>query len=836
MSIENLYRVFSPESVAVIGASVRTGSVGASVMHNLLSRGFKGEIFPVNPRHASVLGIKALTDARDLPLDVDLAVVAVPIRQVPRVLEVCAARNVGGAVVVSGGGGRPDAREKGIYQRIKAIARKTGMRVLGPDSVGIIHTGSGLNASFMHQTPLPGRMAFVSQSGAVCTSVLDLAVRENVGFSHFVSLGSKVDVDFSDMLDYLGSLPEVESIIMYVESLTRMRRFMSAARAVSRVKPVIALKSGWSGKTGDPAALDEDRIYDAAFKRAGILRVNDFEALFDCAEFLAKQQRPRGSRLAIVSNARGIGDMAKDALAGHGLPPAALDPATIEKLDALLVDGWSRTNPIALIRASTPQQYVQVVEICVQAPEIDGLLLLSSPVGTYDCTAIARPLVDLLKKTPFPVFTAWLGGMNIDASRAIFNRNGIITYDSPERAVRAFVNLYQYGRNMELLQQIPYTTDKRLSIDRDAASRIIDNALANQENDLAPQKAAGLAAAYGIHITPKPSGVHPDYDLALSAENTDLFGPVIRFGIGGLMAEVLPDTAVALPPLNRLLARRTIRATRISQLLEGHGPVPGVDLSLLEETMILVSRMVTDFPAVHQLSLNPIEVSGGRIYFSQILVNLAPPAVCAPAHLIISPYPWWQETVFITRDQERIFMRPVRPGDAQQMIDLFYDLSPETIFMRFFSPLKRISRSMLVKLSQIDYDREIALCAFAGKKGVRKLIGVARIIFIPDGRTGEFAVVLADEWHGKGIGMALLKQALLSAKKYGLSRVTGLVMTTNAPMLTMGQKLGFAVTRDAASAEYRLTIDLKTLDRETGMKSVRESSRENGGTGGRGTA
>ncbi len=811
MTIENLDRVFSPGSVAVIGASDRPGSVGAAVMQNLLSRGFSGDILPVNPGHASVMGIAVRADARDLPQDVDLAVVAVPIRQVPEVLETCAGKNVGGAVVVSAGKTGPDPGENAIYQRIRTIARNTGMRVVGPDSVGIIHTGAGLNASFMHRTPRPGRMAFLSQSGAVCTSVLDLAVRENVGFSHFVSLGSKLDVDFSDMLDYLGSLPDVDSIIMYVESLTRMRRFMSAARAVSRIKPIIALKSGRSGKPSDSAELDQDRLYDAAFKRAGILRVNEFEALFDCAEFLAKQQRPRGHRLAIVSNARGIGDMAKDALAGHGLAPAALDSATIKKLDALLSDGWSRTNPIALIRASTPHQYVQVVKTCVQAPEIDGLLLLSSPVGTYDCTAIAKPLVDLLKTTPFPVFTAWLGGMTIDTSREIFNRNGIITYDSPERAVRAFVHLYQYGRNMELLQQIPYTTDKRLNIDRDAAARIIDEGLAGEETALSPQNAKALAAAYGIHITPLPSGVHAAYALDLSARNTGLFGPVIRFGIGGLMTEVLSDMAVALPPLNRLLARRTITATKIFRLLDGRGKVPGVDLGLLEETMILVSRLVTDFPAILDLALNPIQVSSGRIYFSQITVKVASPAVCAPAHLIISPYPWWQESEYVTRDRERIFMRPVRPGDAQQMIDLFYDLSPETIFMRFFSPLKGISRSMLVKLSQIDYDREIALCAFAGEGDARKLIGVARIIFLPDGKTGEFAVVVADEWHGKGIGANLLNRALTSAKKYGLSVVTGLVMTNNVAMLAMGQKIGFFVARDADSAEYRLTLELSDL-------------------------
>jgi acetyltransferase len=811
MTIENLDRVFEPGTVAVIGASDRPGSVGAAVMHNLTSRGFGGTIIPVNPNRDAVAGIDVCRDIRDLPPGVDLCVVAVPIHLVPDILETCSAKNAGGAVVLSAGDAWQNPRENALYRRIKALAGKSGLRIVGPDSVGIIHTGSGLNAGFMHQTPLPGRMAFLSQSGAVCTSVLDLAVRENVGFSHFVSLGSKLDVDFSDMLDYLGTLPDVDSIIMYVESLTRMRRFMSAARAVSRIKPIIALKSRRSTEIGDPAGLDEDRIYEAAFKRAGILRVNEFEALFDCAEFLAKQQRPRGSRLAIVSNARGIGDLARDALVRHGLSPAALDDTTIQKLDALVPGGWSRTNPIALLRAATPQQYVEVVKLCIQAPEIDGLLLLSSPVGIYDCTAIAKPLVSFLETTPFPVFTAWLGGMTIDGSREIFNRHGIVTYDTPERAVRAFVNLYQYGRNMEALQQIPYTTDKRLVIDREKASRIIDDALAQGETVLSPEKAADLAAAYGIHKTALPAGIQPEYALDLSAEHTDLFGPVIRFGIGGLMTEVLADMAVALPPLNRMLARRTIQSTRISRLLQGRGKVTGVDIGELEEIMILVGRMVTDYPAIQTLSLNPIQVAHGNIHVSEIAVTVADPAVCAPAHLIISPYPWWQESEFVTRDGERVFMRPVRPGDAQQMIDLFSDLSPETIFMRFFSPLKRISRSMLVRLSQIDYDREIALCAFAGEGDIRKLIGVARIIFMPDGKTGEFAVVVADDRHGKGIGSMLLKQAMISAKKYGLSVVTGLVMTNNAAMLAMGQKMGFTVARDPDSAEYRLTIQLRDL-------------------------
>ncbi|MCF8089119.1 MAG: GNAT family N-acetyltransferase, partial [Desulfotignum sp.] len=353
--------------------------------------------------------------------------------------------------------------------------------------------------------------------------------------------------------------------------------------------------------------------------------------------------------------------------------------------------------------------------------------------------------------------------------------------------------------------------DKRLKIDRDGAAQIIDDALARGKTHLPPQTAMDLAGAYDIHIKPLPAGVLPDYALNLSAKYTDLFGPVIRFGIGGLMTEVLSDMAVALPPLNRMLAGRTIKSTRISLLLQGRGHVASVDLDVLEEIMILMSRMVTDYPAIQTLTLNPIQIADGKIYISDIAVTVAFPAVCSPAHLIISPYPWWQESEFNTRDNERIFMRPVRPGDAQQMIDLFSDLSPETIFMRFFSPLKRISRPMLARLSQIDYDREIALCAFAGDGAARKLIGVARIIFMPDGKTGEFAVVVADDWHGKGIGSVLLKQAMISAKKYGLSMVSGLVLTNNAPMVAMGQKIGFSVARDPDSAEYRLTIELKDL-------------------------
>ena len=798
----------NPRSLAVIGASEKKGSVGASIMSNLISGGFKGNIFPVNPKYKRVMGLDAVAGVENLDCRVDMGVIAVPMQEVPAIVRLCCKKKMWGVVVISAGPVRPDGPENQIRNSLIQLSRETGIRIIGPDSVGIINTRAGFNASFMHQLPLPGKIAFISQSGAVCTAVLDLAMRENVGFSHFVNLGSKLDVDFADMIDYLGSLNEVESIVMYVESLVDIRKFMSAARAVSRIKPIIALKSGRNQAGTEPC---EDEIYDAVFQRAGILRVHGFEALFDCAEFLAKQKRPRGSRLAIVSNAGGIGIMAADALATHNIKPAELTASTIKALDTLLENRWRRTNPIEVLQESSPEKYIDVVKTCITASEIDGLLLLSSPVGTYDSTALATPLVQLLKTTPFPVFTAWMGGVNSDKSRAIFNRNRIITYETPERAVQAFVNLYKYGRNIEMLEQIPYRTDKRLEIDRPKAALAIKKGMDPKEPSPATSLARDLLTAYGIRVAPDKRWATPDYELQITTVNHPMFGPVLRFGTGGSMPDVVRDNAIALPPLNRILAGRAMESTQISRVFHGYKQIRPLDVSLLEEILILISRLVTDFPEIKRLDLNPIQVKKGRIMVACAAAVVGRTSVQSAGHLVISPYPWWQESEFVTRDNEKIFMRPVRPGDADQMIGLFSDLSPETVYLRFFSPIKRISKRLLIKLTQIDYDREIALVAFSGQGENKKMAGVARIIFHPAGEKGEFALVLADNWQRKGIGYVLFKRALVSAQKYGIKQIYGPVISTNTPMLTLGQKLGFGVKLDPDSSEYKLEINLKDL-------------------------
>ncbi len=795
----------------MIGASPKKGSVGAAVMENLMTGGFKGNIFPVNPKYKTVMGLKAFKNVKQLPLHIDLSVIATPMSTIPHILDSCAEKGMGGAVIISAGDDLSVDRGVKIAQKIKDVSLKTGLRIIGPDSVGIVNTNLCLNASFMHRMPLKGKIAFLSQSGAVCTAVLDMALRENIGFSHFVSLGSMPDVCFADMVDFLGSLNEVESIVMYVEHLSGIRNFMSAARAVSRVKPMIVLKSGRSA-SDEPVC--EDDLYDAAFKRAGILRVNDFESLFDCVEFLAKQERPKGSRLAIVSNAAGIGVMATDALAGYKLLPATLSQKTTTALETVLKENWSRTNPIDLLREASRNHYVDAAKICMNAPEIDGVLLLNSPVGTYDSLPIARELAEILKASSCPVFTAWMGGLDRDDSTVVFNRAGIATYETPERAVRAFVNLYQFGRNMELLQEIPYRTDKRLEINRLKAREIIDLAILSGGGKLPDHLAKDLVSSYGIPVVSRKTQTPADYELTISAVRNKDFGPVIRFGMGGIMTDVIKDVNIALPPLNRLLAKRVIEETQISRVFEGYRNIEKLDTERLEEILIRMSRLVTDFPEITEVDINPVQVIKGKMTAAHGHVIVQRTDEKAASHLIISPYPFWQEKTFQLKDGTDIFVRPVRPSDAQQMIDLFDYLSPETIYLRFFSPIKRISRSMLIKLTQIDYDREIALIAFAGSEQERKILGVARIIFLPDGRQAEFAIVLSDAWQGKGIGKKLLHHALVCAASYGIEEVWGPVISTNAGMLKMGEQLGFRIERDLESAEYKLIIKLSQLDRK----------------------
>jgi len=891
MSTFNLHRLFNPKSIAVVGASERKDSIGFSIMKNLVTAGFKGDIFPVNKKHKTIMGLPSFGSIQDIGSSVDMAVIAIPIQFVPRIVESCGKAGLAGAIIISAGGREIGEKGQAIESEILKIAQKYNLRIVGPNCLGVVNTSKELNASFAHLFPIPGKIAFLSQSGAVCTSVLDLAQREKIGFSHFVSLGSMVDVDFADMIDYLGSLGSVESIVMYMENMTNIRNFMSAARSVSRVKPIIVLKSGRS-KAGARAAASHtgamagvDAVYDTAFRRAGVLRVNEFEELLDCSEFLSKLGRPSGPGLTIITNAGGPGVMAADALASHGMEPAVLSEDTLAQLDKILPENWSRANPVDTVGDSSPQIYLEAAKICARARETDALLLMCSPAGTVDTMSLANSLTMCLKSLPCPVFTAWIGGDNVVAARQVFNEAGIVTYDSAERAVRAFKNLYQYGRNIEALLEIPVRTDKKLIVDRFRAADIIKKAIATGFRNLTENEAKSLLGSYGIPVnttkiaateamaveiseqigypvvlkicskdilhksdcngvilnvetagevrksfqkimenarefapdaviegvTIQAMKVQADYELIIGAKKDPNFGPIILFGMGGVLTEVFRDTSMGLPPLNRLLAGQMIEETRISRVLKGYRNFEPVNRVLLEEILIRTSRLVTDFPEIIELDINPLMVKKGQITAVDARVLIEPSDIPSPKHLIISSYPWEYEKKDQTIDGQELFIRPIRPSDAGLLIDHFSSLSPKSVYYRFFSPVKQLSKIMLIRFTQIDYDREIALVALMGNGEDKRITGVCRIIIEPDKTLGEFAMAISDNWQGKGIGSSLLKLCLKAACSKGIKQVVGIVLAENTQMLRLARKLGFSIKHHPDSGEYDLTIDLEDM-------------------------
>jgi acetyltransferase len=823
MGIEHLECIFHPRSLAVVGANEQVGTIGDAVMRNLIKAAYDGDLFPIHPDLKRIHDIRTYANLNAVPVRLDMVVAATPIGEAPEIVRTCGELGVGGVVVIAGGAGIKDS--DAALENEAAIgrdARRSGVRIIGPNCLGIFCAASRLNANFANCTPLPGKVAFISQSGGITTALLDLFIREHIGLSYFVSLGAMLDVNFGDMIDYLGSDPQVSSIVMHMEKLTRFREFMSAARAVSRVKPIIALKAGRT-RAGAVAAMahsgataSDDAVYDAAFKRAGIIRVKTFEELFDCAELAAKQPRVTGPGLAILTNSGGAGVMATDALCDYGAQPVSFAPDTLERLSAVLPSKYSHLNPLDILGNASEALFIETVRICREAPEVNALLILLAPSAVNEPTAIADALVPVLRENPFPVFTVWLGGASIEAGREIFNRAGIPTFDSPERAVRAYMNLYQHCRNIEALQEIPPHLPGKPQYDRGEAERIIRENIARGRCKLTEIDTKSLLGTYGIPVRPgdgrSPQGMPatPDFELTAGARMDPDFGPVIYFGLGGIQAGIPGSRAMGLPPLNRLLARRIMEDSCAFGLLHHMSDDPAPVLVQVEGLLIHISQLVTDFPQISKLDLQ-VRVHKGDLWVRDARVILAPSAIQAPFHLVISAYPVAQEVRVDIEGVGHLLVRPIRPEDASLMVDLFGTLSRQSIYNRFFAPLNQLPPAMLARLTQIDYDREIALVAIMDDSAGEKILGVSRIIQEGNWQCAEFAALVGDPWHGLGIGATLLQRCLWIAKQRGISRVWGIVLAGNRQMLALGRKLGFCIERSDEPGEFTLSIDLTAL-------------------------
>ena len=589
MATSSLQSIFAPRSIAVIGASDEPGKVGAVTLANLVKAGFAGPIYPVNPRHATVQGLPAFVSVADLPQPVDLAVICTPASTVPELVRQCGVAGVGGLVILTAGfrevGAAGQAADQALAEQLRQFPN---MRAIGPNCLGVMAPAARLNASFAASMAAPGRVAFVSQSGALCTAMLDWAAEQSVGFSHFVSVGNMLDIDMADLLDYLAEDAATDAVMLYIESITSARRFMSAARACARHKPIVAYKAGRFPQSAKAAASHTgamagvDSVYEAAFERAGIVRVFEVDDLFDCAQLLAHGPRVRGDRLAIVTNAGGPGVMACDALLARGGKLARLSAATLSKLDQALPAAWSHGNPVDVLGDAAPARFARALEIVSDDDAADAVLAILTPQAMTDPTATARAVVEVAHQARKPIVANWMGGQMVHEGIDVLNSAGVPTARTPNDAVAAFSHLVRHARNQELL----YETPREVPLDLDGGPHPgrdeLRKLFSSGRELLYESEAKALLATYGISVTEARLGHSADEVAALA----DKLGyPVVlkvvspqithKTDVGGVTLNLAsPDQVRA--AYEEMLT--SVRQARPDALIEGVSVQPMVSL------------------------------------------------------------------------------------------------------------------------------------------------------------------------------------------------------------------------------------------------------------------
>ncbi|MCK4873280.1 MAG: GNAT family N-acetyltransferase [Phycisphaerales bacterium] len=558
MTVRNLDMIFKPKRVAVIGASERTDSVGYTVLRNMITAGYDGVVYPVNPKREAIHGIQAYPDVASLPRTPDLAVICIPAKFIPSVVRECGEAGILGLLIISAGFREVGEDGKALEAEILAEQKKyPGMRIVGPNCLGVIVPSLGVNASFAAATPKAGHVAFLSQSGALCTSVLDWAIKEDIGFSHFVSIGNALDVSIGDLIDYFGQDAETSSIILYAESVTDARQFMSAGRAFARTKPIVAYKAGRFAESAKAAASHtgamaaEDDVYDAAMQRAGIVRVFEVGDMFECAELLARGRIPTGPHLAIITNAGGPGVMATDTLVERHGVLATLSDETMEKLNAVLPPFWSHNNPVDILGDAPAARYAEAAEIVLADKAVNAALVVLTPQSMTDPTATAEAVAAIARKSRKPVLAAWMGADAVAEGIQVFNQAGIPTYTSPERAVAAFMYLVSYSRNIDVLYDTPREMPVSFALDRDKLRDIFDTVLLSAGETLSESFSKAMLDAYEIPTT-RPRSAHSADEAVQAARRVGhpvvlkILSPQIthKTDVGGVVLNLRDDAEV----------------------------------------------------------------------------------------------------------------------------------------------------------------------------------------------------------------------------------------------------------------------------------------------------
>ncbi len=884
MSTYRLDKIISPRSVAVVGASPNAGSVGRHIVANIVSAGFPGPIHVVNPHYAAIEGIATAASLSAIKEPPDLVVIAVPPAAVPDTVAEAVRCGVPAAVIITAGLGHGAGS---LAEATERAARARGLRLIGPNCLGVLVPAARLNASFATRMPPQGDVAVISQSGAIAAGMIEWAARRTVGFSAVVSIGDQVDIDFSDLLDFFAMDRPTRSIVLYVESIKNAQKFMSAARAAARTKPVIVIKAGRHAQGAKAAATHtgalagSDAVYDAVFRRAGLLRVFDLDELFDATETLSRLQPFAGERLAILTNGGGIGVLAVDRLIDLGGVLAEISPDAMARLDSVLPPTWSKADPIDIVGDADAARYTSALEILLADKANDAVLVLNVPTALASPAATAEAVAAVVTRyratvvRPKPVFAVWVGSDETVAAK--FSAAKVPNYATEAEAIYGFTHLVRYAQTRDALLQTPPSLPTSFVPDVAAARVVVEEALRNGRRWLDPITAAQVLTAYAVPTVPvvlardpeqaatvatpflaagqsvavkiqSPDIVHksdiggvrlgltsevavrdaaadiiarareakPDaeitgvivqpmivrpkaHELLVGLADDPTFGPVLAFGQGGTAVEAIDDKALALPPLDLVMARNLIARTRVFRLLKGYRNVPPAKTEDIALTLVKLAQLAADVPEIRELDINPLLADETGVLALDARIAVAPLDAAMKragsyGRFAVRPYPSEWEQQLTLADGSKIFVRPIRPDDEAVLRAFLEKITAEDLRLRFFAPIKDFSHAFLARLTQLDYARAIAFAAFDKPGG--DLLGVVRLHADANHEKGEYAILIRSDLKGRGLGWALMELMIRYARGEGLTAIEGQVLKDNVTMLQMCRELGFSVADD----------------------------------------
>ena len=810
MSVNQLEKLFNPQVIAVAGSAGDGNNLKLNeLLTNLSQTALPRTVYIVDDKKIDLKnGFKHIDSLEAIHEDIDLLFLNPPLHELPAYFKTSILKKT---AVIAINKNITSKQDRQTLIQVLAAAQKNNTRIIGVNSSGILRPPIRLNLSSYPQLPEAGKIAFFSQSGAVLGTILDLARELDIGFSHIAGIGSLLDIDFGDLIDFVGNDPEVEAIIIYLENIRNVKKFISACRSVSRIKPIIAIKSGRHPKIHEVmqrrvfAQIGAGPVYDSAFRRAGIISVNNLKELLLAGRSLSRRNIPTGDRLGIITNSGGLAIFTVDNLLFNQIEATPLSKKLTEKLRRIIPHKLIQ-NPVDVGGTTNTETFSAAIAACLEAEEFDALIILAAAHQNLNPRQLINHVQKHLEHHYCAVTYTWINAKPKDRRIAApLARQGIYVYFSVPAALNAYLYSRRYYHKLNQLTALTPRFQQEYSITHLNSRDFLRPYLKDEKRKLPQAPSLQLLQAYGLNlgtnkILPLDKGLSLKAGAAIDIE----FGPYLYLGLDGVAAEILPEKSIMLPPLNPFLARIMISRSPAARALNHRSPKLNEDLAII---LLRLASIITDCPEVVNLELFLKETNKQSFNLDHVAIEIKKSAVQAPQHLVIAPYPNEYEFNDQLRDGRNLLIRPIRPEDEELHYELFNSLSRQTNYFRFFSYRRHLSHEQAARFTQIDYDREMAIIALLEENNQVRSIGVNRLSYEPRRDQHEFAIVVADEFQGSGVGTILMRRLLEIARDRRIKHIFGVVLAENQKMIDFCRAFDFVVeSQEGNSITFRLDL------------------------------